>query len=84
MLPTVVNVCPIEFPVPDDAPKIPVWITVHEKVVAATVLVKAILVIDEEQIEVTAVLAEATGIGFTFTLIKIEEPGQPPTEGVTE
>ena len=79
-----VNVCAIVAPLPEDAPKIPVWITVHENVVPATVLVKVIFVVPEEQIVVSAVLAVATGIGFTLTTTICGTPGQPPTNGVTE
>ena len=49
MLFTVVSVCAIIAPFPGVAPKIPVWITVQEKVVPAIELVKAILVVEEEQ-----------------------------------
>ncbi len=56
--------------------------TVHAKVLPATLLVKATDVALLEQIVCDEGVAVAEGIGFTVTVAVIAVPEQPPTVGV--
>jgi hypothetical protein len=70
-----VKVCAIGLPVPAAEPVTPALATaVQEKVVDATPLVMAMLVVCPEQIVCAA--ATAFGIGFTVAITVIAVPGQ--------
>ena len=65
-----------------EAPLTPVSVTVHEKVVPATPLVKAMDVVLPEQNVWEDGVAVAVGIGLTVTVAIIGTPAQPVAVGV--
>lgn len=60
-----------------------VWLTVHEKVVPAILLVRATELALPEQMLCEAGVAVADGIGLTVMVTVIALPGQPAAAGVT-
>ena len=82
--PVVVKTWEMLSPLPADAPEAPVWVTVHEKVVPETLLVKAMEVVAPEQMEGAAGVAVTFGMGFTVITTLTGVPEHPFTEGVIE
>lgn len=79
-----VSVCAISVPEEAEAPVTLVCVTVHAKVVPATLLVSAIPVDPPEQILCEEGVAVAEGVGLTVTVTVCEAPTHPPVEvGVT-
>jgi hypothetical protein len=72
----------IEEPEEAEAPLTLVCVTVHAKVVPATLLPNATEEALPEQIVEAAGVAVADGIGLTVTVAVIAVPAQPPAEGV--
>ena len=70
------------MPDPLLAPLTPVCEVVQEKVVPATLLVRAIVLVLPEQRLCDAGVAVAEGIGLTTTVAVMADPVQPPTLGV--
>ena len=77
-----VNVCAIEEPDEAEAPVTLVCVTVHAKVLPATLLVNVIEVALLEQILCEAGVAVADGTGFTVIVAVMAAPAHPAAVGV--
>jgi hypothetical protein len=77
-----VNVCAIVEPDAEEAPVTLDCVTVHEYVVPATLLVRAIEVALFEQMLCELGVAVADGVGLTVTVAVIAEPAQELAVGV--
>ena len=69
-------------PLPADAPLTPLCVTVHAKLVPATLLVSAMDGAAPEQTVCDAGVATTFGVGFTVMVTVIGVPGQPLAVGV--